>query len=91
MSAIQTTEHLQGLLRELCRLPQETEWVEFKHNNADAPVIGEYISALANSAALLGKQLAYVVWGIDDATHSVLGTLTPESIKPYDAMRYVPH
>jgi hypothetical protein len=27
---------LQALLRELCHLPNETEWVEFKHNNAEA-------------------------------------------------------
>jgi len=73
-----STEQLQTLLRELCRLPDETEWVEFKHNNDDTPMIGEYISALANSAALLGKQVGYLVWGVDDKTHQVLGT----SFKP---------
>ena len=36
--------------------------------------IGEYISALANSAALLGKQTAYLVYGVDDKTHDVIGT-----------------
>lgn len=70
----QTLEQLLSLLRELCRLPNETEWVEFKHNNADPEMIGEYISALSNSAALVGKQSAYVVWGVDDATHDVIGT-----------------
>jgi len=25
-------EYLVGLLREFCKLPKETEWVEFKHN-----------------------------------------------------------
>ena len=49
----QTLEQLLSLLRELCRLPNETEWVEFKHNNADPDMIGEYISALSNSVALL--------------------------------------
>ncbi len=49
-------DQLANLLRELCKLPKETEWVEFKHNNDDPQLIGEYISALANSAALLGKQ-----------------------------------
>lgn len=66
--------YLQSLLKELCALSQETEWVEFKHNNDDAVLIGEYISALANSAALLGKQSAYVVWGVQDGTHEVVGT-----------------
>jgi len=37
-------------------------------------MIGEYISALANSAALLGKQSAYVVWGVADEDHKLLGT-----------------
>jgi len=65
---------LQGLLRELCRLPAETEWVEFKSNKDSAEMIGEYISALANSAALIGKQSGYVVWGVNDEDHEVIGT-----------------
>ena len=44
-------EYLVGLLHELRQLPKETEWVEFKCNNANPEEIGEYISALANSAA----------------------------------------
>jgi len=67
-------EYLHSLLKELLSLPQETEWVEFKHNNHDPAMIGEYISALANSAALYGKKTAYVVWGVNDDDHSVLGT-----------------
>jgi len=65
---------LHALLCELTRLPNETEWVEFKHNNADPQTIGEYISALANSAALMGKQTAYMVWGVDNDSHDVIGT-----------------
>jgi predicted HTH transcriptional regulator len=71
-------EELNILLKSLRALPHETEWVEFKHNDAEPEEIGEYISALANSAALLGKDAGYVVWGIEDATHRVLGT----SFKP---------
>jgi ATP-dependent DNA helicase RecG len=77
----QTQAQLIILLRELCRLPNETEWVEFKHNNEDVPTMGEYISALANSAALMGKQSAYLVWGVEDKTHDVIGT----SFKPSTA------
>jgi len=47
-------EYLTGLLHELRQLPKETEWVEFKCNYANPEKIGEYISALANSAALKG-------------------------------------
>ncbi|MGN0920199.1 MAG: ATP-binding protein [Cellvibrio sp.] len=68
-----TTIQQQSLLKELCSLPAETEWVEFKHN-ADVEKIGEYISALSNSAALIGKQSAFMVFGVDDATHDIVGT-----------------
>jgi len=74
MTNQQTPEQLVSLLQELCRLPKETEWVEFKHNNDDPQPMGEYISALANSAALLGKQSAYLVWGVSDAGHAQVGT-----------------
>lgn len=69
-----TTEYLQKLLNELRKLPKETEWVEFKHNNDDPQEIGEQISALANSAALAGKTRGYLVWGIEAGTHDILGT-----------------
>jgi predicted HTH transcriptional regulator len=67
-------EYLLRLVNELLLLTREMEWVEFKHNNADPQEIGEYISALANSAALAGKAHGYLVWGIDAKTHNILGT-----------------
>lgn len=67
-------DYLPSLLRELLALPGETEWAEFKCNNDNPQQIGEYISALANSAALRGKPFGYVVWGVDDGTHQVVGT-----------------
>lgn len=65
---------LAALVRELCALPGEREWVEFKHNNENPEEIGEYISALANSAALLGKPFGYLLWGIEDETQAIVGT-----------------
>ncbi len=69
------TEKLDRLLLSLLPLPKETEWVEFKHNNDNPEEIGEYISALANAAALHGKDRAYLIWGVEDQTHRVLGTI----------------
>lgn len=74
MTSDRTPEYLAGLVRELCKLPRETEWLEFKGNNADPQEIGEYLSALANSAAYNGKAFAYLVWGIENETHRVVGT-----------------
>lgn len=55
MSIERSIEYLTSTVRELLKLPREAEWVEFKHNNEDPEAIGEYISALSNSAALLGR------------------------------------
>ena len=71
---IYTEVYLRQLLDELRKLPGETEWVEFKHNNADPQEIGEQISALSNSVALEGKVNGYLVWGIDATSHDILGT-----------------
>ncbi len=74
MTRIDSQEYLASLLHEFLQLPKETEWLEFKCNNANPQEIGEYISALANSAALCGKTNAYIVWGIQDSDHDVVGT-----------------
>ena len=74
MNANRNNEYLAGLVRELCKLPQETEWVEFKVNNDEPQAIGEYISGLSNGAALHGKTQAYILWGVDDQTHDIVGT-----------------
>lgn len=78
----QESTYFQSLVRELIALPAETEWLELKHNNTDAQQIGEYLSALSNSAALCGKAFAYLLWGIDNASHAILGThFDPQSSK----------
>ncbi|WP_432498733.1 ATP-binding protein [Kineococcus auxinigenes] len=56
--------------------------LEFKRDNADGEAIGEYISALSNSAALAEVDRAHVVWGVDDATRDVVGTsFSPEGAR----------
>jgi ATP-dependent DNA helicase RecG len=70
-----TEAQLISLLRELLSLPKETEWVEFKHNNDDPHEIGRHVSALSNSAALHCRKIAYLVWGIEDGSQNVRGTV----------------
>ncbi len=75
MIPIRNDAYLTDLVHNLRRLPRETEWVEFKVNQATEPQeIGEYISALANGAVLNGEASAYMLWGIKDGTHAVVGT-----------------
>ena len=67
-------DYLKELVAELTLLPTETEWVEFKKNNVEPDMIGEYISAISNSATLSERDKGYIVWGIDDISHKILGT-----------------
>ncbi len=68
------TDEYKAIVNELRKLPSETEWVEFKSNRAVGDSIGEYISALSNSATLCHQNVAYMIWGIDDKTHEIIGT-----------------
>lgn len=67
-------ERLQALVEDLRNLPAELSWVEFKKNNYTHQLIGKSVSALANSARLADKEVAYLVWGIQDETHEIIGT-----------------
>lgn len=67
-------EELINLLKSLLKLDKENEWIEFKLNNDDPSMIGEYISALSNSATLSNKEHAYLIYGVDDKSKEVIGT-----------------
>jgi hypothetical protein len=76
-----TPHTLKSKLDSLTVLPSETEWVEFKHNRAEPEDIGEYLSALSNSAVLHDQQRGWLVWGVRDEDHAIVGT----SFKPREA------
>lgn len=65
-------KEVEQLLSIILDYGRECEWIEFKDSNAGE--IGEYISALANSATLYDKEEAYLVFGIDDKTKEIKGT-----------------
>lgn len=62
------------LLESLCAHPKETNWIEFKENRFDEDSVGKYVSALANSAMLEEQDMAYLVFGVRDSDHSIVGT-----------------
>ena len=68
------TAELTALLDRLCAEPRETEWLEFKANRYEPQALGEYLSALANSACLQGRPRGYLAFGIEDGSHAVVGT-----------------
>lgn len=63
-----------ALVDELRSQPSENSLVEFKRNNFDPKLVGKLCSALANAARVAQKELAYVLWGIDNDTREVVGT-----------------
>lgn len=63
-----------SLIKSFASNAQENEIVEFKENNADPEMIGKDISALSNMAALLEKERAYLIWGVRDSDHELVGT-----------------
>lgn len=69
------------LVKEL-REYNESEWLEFKVGASDSGTIGKLCSALSNGAALVGRDSGYVIWGVDDKSHRVVGTsFNPEIIR----------
>ena len=63
-----------ALVNDLLALPAEQAWVEFKGNNTEPQMIGQQISALSNAARLADKNHAYMLWGVRDEDHAVIGT-----------------
>jgi predicted HTH transcriptional regulator len=67
---------LTDLLEKMLSLPKESEWVEFKVNNYDENIIGKLISGLSNAALIDNKDHGYLVYGVEDESHAVVGTKT---------------
>jgi ATP-dependent DNA helicase RecG len=77
-----TEKELHALIERLRAEPHETEWLEFKANYYEPQALGEYLSALANSACLHGKPKGYLVFGLENRTHKIVGTsFDPERAK----------
>ena len=66
-------ENIEQLVRHLISVGHEAEYLEFKEN-FDKKIVGERISAIANSCAVLDLDMGYIVFGIQDKTLKVVGT-----------------
>lgn len=71
---LRDNKYLTDLIKELVSYERETEWIEFKTDYYSPEEIAKYVSALSNSAALYGRDYAYMIWGVDDSTHEIVGT-----------------
>lgn len=67
-------KELKTIIEDIQACPRECEWVEIKKDNWKPELIGEYVSALANGAAYMGQPKGYLVFGIEDSSHAIVGT-----------------
>lgn len=84
-----TTQELIILLEKFIHLPGENEVVEFKKalNGFDTQKLGEYFSALSNEANLHQEESAWLLFGIHDKTHAVLGSSYKPTRPSLDALK----
>lgn len=84
-----TTQELIKLLEDFIHLPGENEVVEFKkaQNGFDTQKLGEYFSALSNEANLGQEEFAWLLFGIHDKTHTILGSSYKPTRPSLDALK----
>ena len=89
--------NVKAIINEYRLYETEVEWLEFKVNWFHADELGEYISSMSNSAALMGRKYAYFIWGVHDKTHDIIGTtfkydqdVKGEPLKHYLSRQFTP-
>lgn len=80
---------LNNILRTLLDLDAETEIVEFKEakESYDFSKLGKYFSALSNEANLKRKECAWLVFGIENKKHTIVGTNYRLQRKKLDSLK----
>lgn len=63
-----------ALVDDLRAFPAEVPWLEFKVNDFTPEKVGKLISAISNSARIADRTHGFVVWGVEDASHEIIGT-----------------
>lgn len=81
-------QSLLATLKELLK-GVENENVEFKEAKSDFSLdkLGKYVSALSNEANLQGIQYSWLIFGIKDDTHEVVGTNYRNNLKSLEKLK----
>lgn len=84
-----TELELQNILTRLRKLTAENEVVEFKEakNTYDFGKLGKYFSALSNEANLKGKPHAWLVFGIENKQHKIVGSQYRSTRRDLDSLK----
>ena len=82
-------QELNRILSEALALPAETEIVEFKEakESYDFGKIGKYFSALSNEANLKGKSCAWLIFGVENTKHRIVGSNYRSNRKDLDSLK----
>jgi len=85
-----TEQELHKILSTLRSKKNETEVVEFKEAKAtyDFSKLGKYFSALSNEANLKGKPCAWLIFGIIDKSHKIVGTQYRNNQKDLHSLKH---
>lgn len=84
-----TPKQLLDILCSLRSLSAENEVVEFKEakNTYDFTKLGKYFSALSNEANLCGKPNAWLIFGVEDKKHTIVGSQFRPNRKDLDSLK----
>lgn len=70
------------IIRHFLSEPTEQPHVEFKENNSDPETIAKNISAITNTLIKNNIPRGYIIWGVTDDAHEIVGTsFIPETKK----------
>ena len=86
---IMSEQELIKILSDAVSLPAETEIVEFKEakNGYDFDKIGKYFSALSNEANLKGRSCAWLIFGVENRKHQIVGSQFRPNRKDLDSLK----
>ncbi|MDR0368609.1 MAG: putative DNA binding domain-containing protein [Bacteroidales bacterium] len=82
-------QELNKILSDAVSLPAETEIVEFKEakNGYDFDKIGKYFSALSNEANLKSRSCAWLIFGVENKKHQIVGSQYRPDRKDLDSLK----
>jgi ATP-dependent DNA helicase RecG len=86
---MKTTQEINFILNQLISMPSENEVVEFKEakNEFDFRKLGKYFSALSNEANLKGANNGWLVFGVENNHHQIVGTQYRNDRKDLDSLK----
>ena len=67
-------ERLAKIIENLCRNDSELEHVEFKENFSEHYKTGQIVCGMLNTLTLKHIPRGFLVWGVRDSDHSIVGT-----------------